>query len=365
MLTAKASGAIALALVMPMLVAGCSESSAQDVQTINLRVGASHPTTLPWVGSIPNRFIPEVNRRIAELETPYQINWQEAYGGQLYRANASLTSVSQGIVDLGWVFSTMESSRQPLAQVSVYAPAVTDDPAVMMDVFNELNRTVPALQAEWENNDLVFLGASASDPFQLFTSAPVAELSDLNGKRISAAGVLSSWLRGTGAVGVQGALPDFYTQVQTGITNGALVLPSGGFSIKIHEVAPHLTKVNLGSIYFGGLAANKASFDRLPEEIQTILLDVGALYSESIAEGVMAIYDRGMEQMERDPEVTVSTWSDEQRRAWVHNMPNLAKEWVEDNEARGLPAGEVLRAYMNAMRERGIEPLRDWDKEVN
>ncbi|MDR5863657.1 C4-dicarboxylate TRAP transporter substrate-binding protein [Halomonas campisalis] len=365
MMSVKVSGAIALALVMPVLISGCSESSAQDVQTINLRVGASHPTTLPWVGSIPNNFIPEVDRRVAELETPYQINWQEAYGGQLYRANASLTSVSQGIVDMGWVFSTMEASRQPLTQVSVYAPAVTDDPAVMMEVFNELNRSVPALKAEWESNNLVFLGASASDPFQLFTVTPVEEVGDLDGKRISAAGVLSSWLRGTGAIGVQGALPDFYTQVQTGITNGALVLPSGGFSIKINEVAPHLTKVNLGSMYFGGLAANKDSFERLPEEIQEILLDVGALYSQSIAEDVMAIYEQGMMNMESDPKVTVNAWSVDQRMAWVHNMPNLAKEWVEDNEARGLPAGEVLRAYMNAMRERGIEPLRDWDKEIN
>jgi hypothetical protein len=36
--------------------------------------------------------------------------------------------------------------------------------------------------------------------------------------------------------------------------------------------------------------------------------------------------------------------------------------WAEATEARGIPAGDVVRAYMNAVRERGGKPLRDWDR---
>ncbi|MCH4562198.1 C4-dicarboxylate TRAP transporter substrate-binding protein [Halomonas sp. EGI 63088] len=356
--------ALALPLALPLVLSGCGEESAQAMETINLRVGASHPESLPWVGAISDHFIPEVDRRIAELDLDYRINWQESYGGKLYKANATLSSVSQGIVDIGWVFSTLEGSRQPLTQVTAYTPGVTDDPAIMMDVFNELNRSVPALKAEWEGNNTVFLGATASDPFQIFTAFPLDSLDDLQGQKISAAGVLSSWLRGTGAVGVQGALPDFYMQVQTGVSNGSLVLPSGAFSIKLHEVAPYLTKVNLGSTYFGGLAINKDTFEGLPAEIQKILLEAGDVYSENVGTGAMGLYDEGMAAMEENPEVTILTWSDEQTREWIDTLPNLAKEWVEDNRAKGLPAGEVLQAYMDAMRKRGIEPMRAWDQEI-
>ena len=43
-------------------------------------------------------------------------------------------------------------------------------------------------------------------------------------------------------------------------------------------------------------------------------------------------------------------------------MPNLAGDWVKLNEAKGLPAKEVLKAYVEGARKRGVTPLRDWDK---
>ena len=46
-------------------------------------------------------------------------------------------------------------------------------------------------------------------------------------------------------------------------------------------------------------------------------------------------------------------------------MPNVAADWVKRNEAKGLPARQVLKMYMDGMRARGETPLRDWDKELN
>ncbi len=43
-------------------------------------------------------------------------------------------------------------------------------------------------------------------------------------------------------------------------------------------------------------------------------------------------------------------------------MPDIATRWIEATEQRGIPAGEVLRAYMNAVRDHGGTPLRDWDR---
>jgi hypothetical protein len=43
-------------------------------------------------------------------------------------------------------------------------------------------------------------------------------------------------------------------------------------------------------------------------------------------------------------------------------MPDIATRWIEATERRGIPAGEVLRAYMSAIRARGGQPLRDWDR---
>ena len=43
-------------------------------------------------------------------------------------------------------------------------------------------------------------------------------------------------------------------------------------------------------------------------------------------------------------------------------MPDIATRWAEATERRGIPAGEVVRAYMSELRARGGRPLRDWDR---
>jgi hypothetical protein len=45
--------------------------------------------------------------------------------------------------------------------------------------------------------------------------------------KISAPGVLGNWLRGTGANAVDGALTSFYTDIQTGVSDGVLSLALG------------------------------------------------------------------------------------------------------------------------------------------
>eukprot|EP01136_Pigoraptor_vietnamica_P030965 Opistho-1_new@90909 len=113
-----AASAVALAAGLPLT------ASAQQV--INLTVASSHPTTIPWVGFIPQVFMPEVDKRLA-AGGKYKVQWKEAFGGQLYKANATLTSVEQGITDIGWVFSYLEPAKMPISQLSVHTPFVTSD----------------------------------------------------------------------------------------------------------------------------------------------------------------------------------------------------------------------------------------------
>jgi hypothetical protein len=51
-----------------------------------------------------------------------------------------------------------------------------------------------------------------------------------------------------------------------------------------------------------------------------------------------------------------------EKQRWLAAMPDIATRWAEATERRGIPAGEVLRAYMSAVHARGIVPLRDWDR---
>ena len=57
----------------------------------------------------------------------------------------------------------------------------------------------------------------------------------------------------------------------------------------------------------------------------------------------------------------MSTLPAAERRKWAEAMPDIAGDWVKANKAKGVPADEVLKAFMDGARSRGGKPLRNWD----
>lgn len=351
-----------------LAVATTALPHAHAQQTFKLTIASSHPTTLPWVGLMSTLFVPEVNKRVEALGKNYRIEWREAYGGQLYKMNATLTSVEQGVTDIGWVFHQLEAAKMPLSQFGTVTPFTTDDVRIILEVANEMNENVPALKGEWEKNNTVFLGATGVDTYHLFTKNPIATYGDLKGRKISAPGSIGLWLKGSGAVPVDGALTTYYTDIQSGVSEGTVSIATGILPNKIYEVAPYITTVNIGALYIGGMAMNKDTFGKMPPEVQKILKDVGKEYTKALGETLMQRYQGALKTMvdvgsKQTPPVRLSSMSDGEREKWVKTMPNLAAEWVKANSSRG-PAKDIVTSYMNALRKRGVKPARDWDKEL-
>jgi TRAP-type C4-dicarboxylate transport system substrate-binding protein len=350
-----------------LLLAMGAFCNASAQQTINLTIGSSHPEQLPWVAAMKNFVVPETNKRLEAAGNRYRINWREAYGGVLYKANATLTSVSEGIADVGWVFSNLEGARQPLLQVSTFAPGVTDDYRLMAQVHNDLVDSNPALRAEWEKYNLIHLGAMSIDSLHLFTTFPVRTLDDIKGKKISAGGTIGSWIGALGATPVDGALPSFYNDIKTGVSQGGMTISTGVLGIKLYEVTPYITLVNMGTFYAGALAINRDTLNKLPPDVQKVIREVGREYSLKVADNV----DRGLtlamrtfkeQGAKQNPPVQVNEFPAAERLKMFQSMRNIAQEWAKANDAKGLPASKVLVEYMDTMRKRGARPVRDWDK---
>lgn len=341
-------------------------TTAHAQQTINLTIASSHPTTIPWVGFMQSVFMPEVDKRLA-AGGKYKIAWREAFGGQLYKANATLSSVEQGITDIGWVFSYLEPSKMPLSQVSVHTPFTTSDTRVVLGAMVEMIEKVPAFRQEWDRHNVVFLGGTGSDTYDLYTKFPVRTIDDLKGKKISAPGILGQWMRAVGATPVDGALTTFYTDIQTGVSEGVLSLATGVLPAKIYEVAPYITKVNMGVVFSGGVAINKDTWNKLPPEVQQAMREAGAEYTRRHGEDLVTrhetaiklIVERGAGQT---PPVSVTPLPPAERAKWIAQTPDLAGEWIRNNSARGVPAQQLLGQYMAAIKARGATPERNWER---
>lgn len=335
--------------------------AADDIRTIKLTAASSQGTTLAWVGAIHTFVVPELDRRIAAAGLPYRLRWTEAYGGSLYKYENTLEAIEIGLTDTGWVGTLWELSKLPLQNVTFYAPFVSDDFRAVVDIVNELHRTVPAMNAAWTEQNVKFLGASALDTYHLMTTFPVRSVEDLRGRKILAPGPSAAWLEGTGAVAVDGSLTTYYQQIQTGVADGVITIMTGAAPNRLHEVAPYITLVGLGSQVTGALAINLDTWNRLPAEVRAILEDLGPEYSKAVADDIAKRYDASLARMTSEGAI-VSELPLAEKRRWIDAMPNIAARWAAATEERGIPAGEVLRAYMAAVRARGGQPLRDWDR---
>lgn len=343
--------------LLAAFAAGLIYSTAASAQeTITINIGSSHPVTNIWVYAMQNSFQPEVDRLLEEAGGDYRINWVESYGGTLYRFTDTRAAVRDRIVDVGMVGTLWEGSSMPLQNVTYFAPFATDDHELLIEVYDKLNEELPELQASWEEQNMVYLSAMITDSYDVYANFPIETLEDLQNRRINAPGTAANWLQQTGATPVDGALTTYYTNVQTGVTEGALSFASGIYPIRLHEVAPHLTRVGIGSMVMGAVAINKQFFDGLPEEVQQAIREAGRATSRAHGEYVTAQSGAALEAMEAEG-LEISVLSDEERARWVESLPNLVEPWIEQG---GDDAVTVLKAYFDELRARGVEPVRDW-----
>ncbi|HEY3517626.1 MAG TPA: C4-dicarboxylate TRAP transporter substrate-binding protein [Gammaproteobacteria bacterium] len=348
-----------VAILSAVLCAAVRADSGDS--TIKLTVASSQPTTLAWIGAMHTLVVPELDRRLAARGSAYHIRWTESYGGALYKYGETLEGIQVGLADMGWVGTLWELSKLPLQNVTFYAPFASDDFRLVVDVVNELHRTVPAMNDAWTAQNVKFLGASALDTYHLMTTFPVDSVDDLRGRKILAPGPSAAWLEGTGAVAVDGSLTTYYQQIQTGVADGVITILTGAAPNRLHEVAPYITLVGLGSQVTGALAINLDTWNRLPDDARAELERLGREYSSAVADDIAKRYDASIARMRSDG-AAVAEFPLAEKQKWLAAMPDIARPWIEATERRGQPAGAALRAYMSALRERGARPLRDWDR---
>lgn len=335
-----------------------ASGAAYAQQTITVNIGSSHPEANIWVYAMKNTFQPEVNRILAEAGNEYQINWVENYAGTLYKFTDTREAVMDGIVDIGMVGTVWEGSNMPLQNVTYFTPFATEDHRMIIEIFDELSATLPELKDSWAENGMVHLSSLITDSYDIYATFPVASMEELQNRRLNAPGTSANWLQGTGATPVDGALTTYYTNIQTGVTEGTLSFASGILPTRVYEVAPELTRVGIGSMYFGGLAANRDFFDGLPVPVQEAMMQ--AAQETSIAHGdyVGDLATRALEEMQASG-LTIHELPAEEKAAWVEGLPNIVEPWLDQTGEAGKT---VLKAYFGALRDRGVTPLRNWDE---
>jgi TRAP-type C4-dicarboxylate transport system substrate-binding protein len=342
------------------LTASFTSSAVLAQQKITINIGSSHPTTNIWAWAMKEVFQPEVSRILKQGGGKYEIQWRENYGGTLYKFTDTRVAVRDGIVDVGMVGTVWESSTMPLQNVTYFTPFATTNHEMLIEIFDKLNAQLPALRNSWAEQNMVPLSSLITDSYDIYATFPVTNLQSLQNRRINAPGTSANWLRDTGATPVEGALTTYYTNIQTGVTSGALSFASGIGPARVYEVAQHLTRVDIGAMYFGSVAVNKRFFDRLPKEVQDAMIAAGKATSTAHGRHVTRTAEAALDTMKKAG-LKISDLPAAEKTKWVNSLPNIVGPWLETTGDAGRT---VLKAYFDELRARGVKPLRAWDAQT-
>jgi TRAP-type C4-dicarboxylate transport system substrate-binding protein len=333
-------------------------ATAQTALTI--QIGASHPVQNFWVAMMKEVLQPEVDRFLRDNGNTHRITWREAYGGTLYKFQDTMKAVRDNLVDIGYVGTLWEGSTMPLQNLTYFTPFSGGDHGLVANTFEKLNETVPALLANWHSLKIVPISSFITDTYHLWTNFPIRTLDDLKNRKINAPGTSANWLTGTGATPIDGALTTYYTDIQTGVSEGAISFFVGILPTRVYEVAKYITKVDLGAMYVGGIGVNKDRMDKFPKVVQDAIRSGGkASTAAHIANVSSRIASSEAEMVAKG--AIVSTLSPADRERWIKGLPNIAKIWADSS---GPAAREMMKSYFTTLRASGFNPPRAWDQEA-
>lgn len=356
-----------VALLIPM---GCQKkaeetkapAAAAGPQIIKLRIGAGHaPENVTWTGAMEYYFVPQVNKLLAERGNKYQIEWVKGYGGTIAKLGEVLEAVESNLLDVGWVGTVFEPASCEVHNLSYAAPFTTPDAELQNRLFEKLYyETNPWLAEDFEKKfNQKLLGIASVENYNMFTTFPVKGPQDFKGKKIGGAGANLHWMTGTGAVGVQSSAPESYTNIQTGVVDGVIQPSASVLKANIFEVAKYMVKIDFGAIMCGGVTINLDVFNKLPKEVQQVMIDAGKGYTKE--QGIIA-NKAYADQLERAKKagMQIIELTPEAKAAWAKMLPNLPMEFAKKMDAQGYQATKAVNDYLKSVEAAGITLPRKW-----
>lgn len=334
---------------------------ARAQQEIRLTVISGHPPAAQSVGMIRDRLIPGIDKRLAQAGK-FKINWTQAYAGTVAKPPGVLKAIEDGVADLGHTPHLFNADRLPLEQITFAAPFGPDNSVEVADTVRKLHERVPEMEAAIARYKQFVLARVPTDRYHIVSKVPIRNVSDLTGVKLGTGGPAASWIKNTGAVAVAGNLTTYYNSIQTGVYEGCIVFETAVKDYKFYEIAPYINKIGFGAMHASMLTFNTSRWKSLPKEVQDAIRTEAADYEKAIAARYQQAGDESVEWALKHGGKLVE-FPHEERVKLARMLPNIAKEWAADAEKRGQPGTKVLKAYMEIVREAGIKPARDWDKD--
>lgn len=177
----------------------------------------------------------------------------EVYTGTVLLApRANLQGIQDNIVQVAHHAAIYTPSEMPVANAVQELGFNYDDPLVSILAVTDFSLNNPIQLAEWEDLNIVYLGAYSTPPYVMFCREPVRNLEELRGKRIRTAGsTVSAWVEEAGGTPVNVPSSEMYSGLDRGSLDCATNAANDLIDRSLWEVAKHTTLLPTGMYWSG------------------------------------------------------------------------------------------------------------------
>lgn len=232
-------------------------------------------------------WIDEVGKR-----TDGRVEITPVYNGALAKVTETLDAVRDGVVPMGIALASFMSGVIPALGYVEMIGGLPSEPA---DTSKALTEIWPDVTAALESQGVVPLwGQTAFGTGVICRDKHLVSKADWAGQTVRAAGRWQSkQIEAMGASPVPIDTGEIYIALQNGTVNCALMNPTVTVSLRLFEVAPYYTNLNLPSNIVTYIV-NQDSWEGLSAEDRAVVEEVSA---EAMAKGVPYIADKMNEQL--------------------------------------------------------------------
>jgi len=334
---AIATASIFSALLLSTLVA--ERTFAAD-KVINLKIANFFPPPAKQ-SKIAQEFGEELERRSGG-----RIKVQYFAGGSLLTGPAMFKGIETGITDIGYTHVYYTPGRMPVTEglgLPLGVPTGWVGAHMAYDFYQKFQPK--------EFSGVKVLVIHDNGPNLVISKRPVANLEDMKGLSIRAPGVPRDIVKALGGTATPTPMMEVYDSISKGV-NEAVYGPYETLkTFRFAEVAKYVTvSWQIGASFPFFLAMNRKSYDRLPQDLKS-LVDVmsgefqeryALMWNEIDLEGRQFAKEKGVKYLEL---------SDQEGERWQRAVEPVLTDYVKTMVGKGHKEAEV-RGWIAYMKER-------------
>ncbi|MEW5423550.1 TRAP transporter substrate-binding protein DctP [Amorphus sp. 3PC139-8] len=336
-------------LTAACVVAASLATTAASAQEVTVRVADSLPTGHYIAENMTKVWMD----RVAEL-TDGKVDFEYYPAQQLGKAKDLLSLTQTGVTDVGYVGISYVADQLPLSTVGELPEAFSTSCKGTLAYWSLAKPGGTLDEVELKENGVRMLFVLVLPPYQIFTkSQEITGASSFEGLKLRATGGTKELaVKKLGAVPVAISAPETREALSRGTIDGVLFPASSIGPYDLTSMLSYATKdMNFGSFIFSYMISQE-KWDQLPKDVQKAMADAGDEVTKSACQVADKLDSSDKDAMAKQGVSFVAL--PEADKAQIDDaLATIGTEWASGLDGRGKPGTEVLKAFREALANKG------------